>query len=417
MEKICIVGGGITGLFSALNLSMNGYKVTLFEKNNILSGTSGKFHGMLHSGSRYSVNDPESAQECIRENKILSNNASRFIKNTGGYYVSLNKEEEDYGDALIRSNEKNGIETEEVTIEDLISAEPYLNHAITRAIKVPDKIINAHSFASSIAIESIMNDAEIKINSEIVSSEIKDNEVISVSYKKNNKIFKENFDFVINTTGPWSGNVLKDFNIKDFEIMPTLGYMASYDHSMVNSVINRMREPSDGDIVLPYGPNTVAGTVAIISENPDSAEVEEEDIDTIVSETAEMIPLMKKYHYQKLYYSMRPLIKDNGARGSRDFNIFNNYDNMISIIGGKFTTSRIMGKEVSKTLEKYYGIKTEDTSKINFNETFEKFIDMKRNKVDMEFISYLNSYDDGMDYIYKDQILSAYLLKCAIMGD
>ncbi len=417
MEKICIIGGGITGLFSALNLSLNGYNVTLFEKNDILSGTSGKFHGMLHSGSRYSVNDPESARECINENKILSNFASRFIKDTGGYYVSLNREEEEYGDILIKSNKKTGIETEEVNVEDLISREPYVNHAITRALKVPDKIINAHTFASSVAIESIMNGAKIKTNSEIISSEIRDNEVVSISYKKNNKIVSENFDFVINTTGPWSGNVLKNFNIKDFEIMPTLGYMASYDRVMVNSIINRMREPSDGDIILPYGPNTVAGTVAIISENPDSAEIEDDDIDMMISEIAEMIPSLKKYHYQKLYHSMRPLIKDEKARGSRDFNIFNNYNNMISVIGGKFTTSRIMGRTISETLEKYYGVKTEDTSKLNFNATFEKFIDINKNNVDMEFIGYLNSYDNGMDYMYKDQILGAYLLKCAIEGD
>ena len=82
MEKIGVIGAGITGLFSALNLALDGYDVTLFDREYILSGTSGKFHGMLHSGSRYSVNDNESARECIRENTLLSNTASsKIIKN------------------------------------------------------------------------------------------------------------------------------------------------------------------------------------------------------------------------------------------------------------------------------------------------------------------------------------------------
>ncbi len=106
MEKIGIIGGGITGIFSALNLSMNGYKVTVFERNSLLAGTSGRFHGMLHSGARYSVNDPNSARECMEENKLLSKTASRFIKDTGGYYISLGEVESNYGDMLIKSNEK-----------------------------------------------------------------------------------------------------------------------------------------------------------------------------------------------------------------------------------------------------------------------------------------------------------------------
>ena len=38
------------------------------------------------------------------------------------------------------------------------------------------------------------------------------------------------FDYIINTTGPWSGHLLKSFGVGDFEVMPTLGYMASYDY-------------------------------------------------------------------------------------------------------------------------------------------------------------------------------------------
>ena len=43
MEKIGVIGAGITGLFSALNLALDGYDVTLFDREYILSGTSGGY--------------------------------------------------------------------------------------------------------------------------------------------------------------------------------------------------------------------------------------------------------------------------------------------------------------------------------------------------------------------------------------
>ncbi len=414
MEKIAIIGAGITGLFSALNLSLDGYDVTLFEKDSLLSGTSGRFHGMLHSGSRYSLNDERSARECIGENKLLSKNAGNFIKNTSGYFISLNDEDSSYGDELFKKNQNIGIETENVDIDEMLRREPYLNKNIKMALKVPDKVIYAHSFASAVAIESIMNGTKIRFNSPVISGEIKNNDVTSIKYRNNNNIISEKFDYIINTTGPWSGKLLKNFKISDFDVMPTLGYMASYDRLFVNSIINRMREPSDGDIILPYGSKSVAGTMAIISEDPDNNEVDNEDVDTMISEISDMVPSVKNYNYEKLYYSMRPLIREDNSRSSRDFNIYNNYSNMITIIGGKFTTSRLMGKSISEYISKIFGSKSSGTSRIILDNTLNNFIDKYRNNIDNTFLDYINSYSNSMDYEYKLHIESAFLLNEAM---
>ena len=40
-------------------------------RGELTSGTTGRHHGLLHSGGRYAVNDRESAVECIEENLIL----------------------------------------------------------------------------------------------------------------------------------------------------------------------------------------------------------------------------------------------------------------------------------------------------------------------------------------------------------
>ena len=71
MEKIVIIGGGGTGAAIAHDLVLRGFDVSLFERGELLSGTTGRHHGLLHSGARYAVHDPAAARECIQENKIL----------------------------------------------------------------------------------------------------------------------------------------------------------------------------------------------------------------------------------------------------------------------------------------------------------------------------------------------------------
>lgn len=60
---VLIVGGGGTGGALAHDLALRGVHVTLVERGELTSGTTGRHHGLLHSGGRYAVNDRESAVE------------------------------------------------------------------------------------------------------------------------------------------------------------------------------------------------------------------------------------------------------------------------------------------------------------------------------------------------------------------
>ena len=50
---ILIVGGGVTGAYAALDASLRGYRVALIEKSDFASGTSSKSSKMVHGGLRY----------------------------------------------------------------------------------------------------------------------------------------------------------------------------------------------------------------------------------------------------------------------------------------------------------------------------------------------------------------------------
>ena len=68
--RVVVVGGGGTGGALAHDLALRGVAVTLLERGELTSETTGRHHGLLHSGARYAVSDPESAVECIAENRL-----------------------------------------------------------------------------------------------------------------------------------------------------------------------------------------------------------------------------------------------------------------------------------------------------------------------------------------------------------
>ncbi len=79
---VIIVGGGATGAGTARDCARRGLHVLLLERSDIATGATGRNHGLLHSGARYAVTDNESAEECIKENRILRHIASHCVEET-----------------------------------------------------------------------------------------------------------------------------------------------------------------------------------------------------------------------------------------------------------------------------------------------------------------------------------------------
>lgn len=88
MDRILIIGGGC-GIALAHDLSLRGFAVTLVERGELTCGTTGRHHGLLHSGTRYAMNDADTAAECYAENQILRRIAPQAIEPNDGLFVAL----------------------------------------------------------------------------------------------------------------------------------------------------------------------------------------------------------------------------------------------------------------------------------------------------------------------------------------
>jgi len=128
-----IIGAGFTGCALAHDLALRGFGVTVVERGDIASGTSGRTHGLLHSGARYCVNDHESAIECVEENAILRQIAAQCIEPNGGLFVALDESDVAYAEAFERGASACRIPIERLTPRQALRLEPNVNDRVLLA--------------------------------------------------------------------------------------------------------------------------------------------------------------------------------------------------------------------------------------------------------------------------------------------
>ena len=93
---VLIIGGGVTGTGLARDLALRGIECLVVEKQDLGTGASGANHGLLHSGARYVAADPAAAAECRRESLRLKHLAAHCIEDTGGLFVAVAGDDENY---------------------------------------------------------------------------------------------------------------------------------------------------------------------------------------------------------------------------------------------------------------------------------------------------------------------------------
>src|ERR1700732_3933320 len=125
--EVLVIGGGATGVGVAWDAALRGFDVVLVDRADLAEGTSGRFHGMLHSGARYAVKDPPAALECVAENRILRRVAADCIEDTGGMFVPPPFDDPAFGDRLLAGCRATGVDCEEISPAQALADEPLLN--------------------------------------------------------------------------------------------------------------------------------------------------------------------------------------------------------------------------------------------------------------------------------------------------
>jgi glycerol-3-phosphate dehydrogenase len=352
---VLIIGGGGTGGALAHDLTLRGVKVTLVERGEITSGTTGRHHGLLHSGARYAVGDQESAVECIEENTILRRICPGSFEENDGLFVAVTDEDMEYLEPLLKGCAETGIPTQQLTPAEAFRLEPLLNPDLKAAVRIPDATMDAmrmplRFFATAkhggATILPYIEVKDLMVHDRVVSGAVVHDHVTG----KQGEI---RADIVVNATGPWSERIAAMAGV-DVPIRPSPGVLLALRGRLCNMVINRLHKSGDGDIVVPQRGLSVVGTSSWTVEDPDDLGLPEDHVQKMYEEGAKLIPAVKQAEFRAAWSAARPLIgsreqADTGRELSRTFKTYDHKDTddlegFVTITGGKGTTLRGMAE-------------------------------------------------------------------------
>src|SRR5919109_4712390 len=120
---VLVIGGGATGAGVAWDSALRGFDTILVDRADLAEGTSGRFHGLLHSGGRYVVKDRVAAIECVHENAILRRVIPDCIEDTGGLFVVTPDDDPAYGDRFLEGCRAAQLPTEEIDVAEALKLE------------------------------------------------------------------------------------------------------------------------------------------------------------------------------------------------------------------------------------------------------------------------------------------------------
>jgi glycerol-3-phosphate dehydrogenase len=366
---ILVIGGGATGTGVLRDLAMRGFRCILVERRDLAYGTTGRYHGLLHSGGRYVVKDPQAARECFEENQILRRILPQCIEDTGGYFVLTPKDDPEYVPQFLEGCRKAGIPVESVSIHQMLREEPLLNSEIKECFRVPDASADSYLAADVNAESARQYGAQVLPYHEVLNLMVARETSLgnsAVSGALCHDLVKDedvqiNASMVVNASGAWGGKIAQTAGI-NLVMVPGKGTMLALNHRVVNTIINRCKPPSDGDILVPTHTVAVIGTTDIQVADPDHYSIEPWEIRLMMDEGEIIIPQFKQFRILRAWASVRPLVKETSSSKDRDisraFVLLDHADRdgiegMITITSGKWTTYRKMAQvTVDKICEK-----------------------------------------------------------------
>jgi glycerol-3-phosphate dehydrogenase len=361
-----IIGGGATGLGTALDAASRGYKTLLVEQSDFAKGTSSRSTKLVHGGVRYlAQGDIALVKHALEERGLMEKNAAHLVKkeefiipcydwfSVAKYLTGLTMYDWLAGKYSFGKS-KYLSKTEALRLMPGIKAE-----GLKGAIRYFDGKFDDARLAINIAQTAKEQGATV-VNYMKVVNLIKDSEKV-IGVKTEDSItgdkFTLNAKVVINATGVFVDDILKMNNPNSRKLVrPSQGVHLVMDKKFLNSESALMiPKTSDGRVLfaVPWHNHLLVGTTDTpLDEHNLEPRALKQEIEFILSNaTAYFNQQPTEKDILSVFSGLRPLAAPTNADGSstkeisRDHKLIESAKGLITITGGKWTTYRRMAEE------------------------------------------------------------------------
>ncbi len=393
---IIIIGGGISGAAVAYEAASQGYSVALVEKGDFGAGTSAATSKLIHGGLRYLANfELGLVRESLKERKTLENIAPNFV----------------YPMPFIVPLHKTGIRSKWVLepgmiLYDLLSYDKGttwdkskrlpLHRLLPRnkALEM-EPIIQADDLTGAILYYDCANLNPERLTLAFIKSAVRHGAEVA-NYARVEDFVREagavsgvvvrdllngstlalRGKLVINCGGPWADILLGMAHNKpgSNHIRRSEGiHIVTRKISNVSAAVGGLTPDGRPCNLIPWRGHTLIGTTdREYIGDPDNYRVTREKIEAYVAEVNASFGNPNLLRYEDVLYAyggLRPLVDDQTKsvyKTSRKYEIFDHaaegLPGLVTVEGGKYTTSRNLAENVLKTVAKKFGHKTKSVT-------------------------------------------------------
>jgi glycerol-3-phosphate dehydrogenase len=368
-----VIGGGATGAGLLRDLARRGMRTLLVDRSDLGSGTSGRYHGLLHSGGRYVARDRDAARECIVENRIVRRIAPFAVEDTGGYFVAAPDDPDDYVEEFPALCAASDVDCEEVDVAEVLRRNPTLNPRIRRAFAVPDAAVEPWALIDgNVADAAALGSAALPYH-KVVGFDRSGERLLAARLVdvRSGTEYRVMAGQMVSASGAWGGQVAAMAGAK-LTMAPGKGTMLVFNQRMTDAVINRCHKPADGDIMVPVGTVAILGTTDIHVKDPDNWQITRPEVDELLDEGEKLFPQLRRMRLLRAYGGVRPLYdpSETGTESREvtrahvvlDHAARDGISNLTSIVGGKLTTFRLMAQDTADVVARKAGVTERGTT-------------------------------------------------------
>ncbi len=363
---VLVIGAGATGTGIARDLALRGVSCLVAEWRDVAAGASGGNHGLLHSGARYVARDTEAAAECREEGALVKQLAPHCVEDCGGLFVAVEGDDLSYADAFPAYCAQAGIIPQEVDPQEARALEPALSPKVVRAYAVPDASVDPFRLClDNMAHAASLAGSVILPHVRVTGLDVKKHAITTVHAVHSVRgAIRIQAKQVVNAAGAWAAELVTMVGAA-LPMLFSKGTLLVTHDRLAKRVINRLRPPGNGDILVPGGTVSVLGTTSVhltdLSHIQSTVAEEEENL----REAIAMLPSLGKERFIRAYAGVRPLVgSGEDARSvSRNYTLLRHdkrkeggLENMVTITGGKLTTYRLMAEKTTDVVCERLGV-------------------------------------------------------------
>jgi len=384
---VLIVGGGINGVGTFRDLTLQGVDTLLIDRGDFCSGASAASSRMAHGGIRYLENGEfRLVREAVQERNRMIQNAPSLVKplpttipifktfsgllNAPLKFLGLLEKPSERGGLII----KVGLifydtftgKTRAVPRhvfdgrQSALKKYPRLNPAIRYAATYYDGILlSPERFTIELLLDAEKEGGHARALNYVSLVKVNGDKV-TLKDEVTGSMYDVQPQLIINAAGPWIDGTNRTLGLSTQYVGPTKGSHLVLDNPELRQAIGDHEfffENKDGRIVLifPLFDKVMIGTSDLPIEDPDSARCTENEVDYFIEMVGHVFPGIKVSREQIVFRfsGVRPLAytkAKNAGQITRDHHIQEDKLGNIpvySLVGGKWTSFRAFSEQAT----------------------------------------------------------------------